>query len=196
MTHKEWIRRCIEECKTCGNLNTASGAERLVEKLAERMDEAMPKNGVYELIEEITLANDEQFVIRTTEPDGTPYNFERVFIVANVMPGSALGSVTCAINTDPNGTNYDTTILSTDAFSGIGSSMYIWSAECKPEGGCLRWMWTNNVGSFTDALIPRMSQNPLKKILAGNITYVKVGATSSSKIFPSGSMFKIYGVRA
>lgn len=39
MTHKEWMRRCIEECKTCGNLNTASGAERLIEKFAERMDE-------------------------------------------------------------------------------------------------------------------------------------------------------------
>lgn len=39
MTHKEYMRRCIEECKTCGNLNTASGAERLVEKLAERIDE-------------------------------------------------------------------------------------------------------------------------------------------------------------
>lgn len=39
MTHKEWIRRCIEECKTCGNLNTASGAERLIEKFAGRVDE-------------------------------------------------------------------------------------------------------------------------------------------------------------
>ena len=39
MTHKEWMRRCIEECKTCGNLNTASGAERLIEKFAGRVDE-------------------------------------------------------------------------------------------------------------------------------------------------------------
>ena len=33
------MRRCIEECKTCGNLNTASGAERLIEKFAGRVDE-------------------------------------------------------------------------------------------------------------------------------------------------------------
>lgn len=39
LTHKEWMRRCIEECKTCGNLNTASGAERLIDKFAERVDE-------------------------------------------------------------------------------------------------------------------------------------------------------------
>lgn len=36
---KEWMRRCIEECKTCGNLNTASSAERLIEKFAGRVDE-------------------------------------------------------------------------------------------------------------------------------------------------------------
>ena len=42
MTHKERMRRCIEECKTCGNLNTASGAERLIEKFAEQMDEVYP----------------------------------------------------------------------------------------------------------------------------------------------------------
>lgn len=39
LTHKEWMRRCIEECKTCGNLNTASGAERLIEKFAGHVDE-------------------------------------------------------------------------------------------------------------------------------------------------------------
>lgn len=39
LTHREWMRRCIEECKTCGNLNTASGAERLIEKFAGRVDE-------------------------------------------------------------------------------------------------------------------------------------------------------------
>lgn len=39
LTHKEWMQRCIEECKTCGDLNTASGAEWLAEKLAGRVDE-------------------------------------------------------------------------------------------------------------------------------------------------------------
>lgn len=47
-THKQWMRECIEECKTCGNLNTASGAERLIEKFAEHMDEpgsGLPEGG-------------------------------------------------------------------------------------------------------------------------------------------------------
>lgn len=45
-THKQWMRECIEECKTCGNLNTASGAERLIEKFAEHMDESPSGGGV------------------------------------------------------------------------------------------------------------------------------------------------------
>lgn len=38
LTYKEYMRRCIEECKTCGNLNTAGGAELLLLMLAERLD--------------------------------------------------------------------------------------------------------------------------------------------------------------
>ena len=38
-SHKQWMRECIEECKTCGNLNTASGAERLIGEFAGRVDE-------------------------------------------------------------------------------------------------------------------------------------------------------------
>lgn len=38
MTHKEFMRRCIEECKTCGNLNTAGGAELLLMMFAEHLD--------------------------------------------------------------------------------------------------------------------------------------------------------------
>ena len=39
MTNKEWVIRCVEECKTRGDLNTAGGAEYLVERFAEHLDE-------------------------------------------------------------------------------------------------------------------------------------------------------------
>ena len=39
LKYAEWVRQCIEECKTQGSLNTASGAEFLVEKLAAHLDE-------------------------------------------------------------------------------------------------------------------------------------------------------------
>lgn len=39
MTHKEWMRRCIEEGKTRGTLNTANAAEVLLEEFAGYLDE-------------------------------------------------------------------------------------------------------------------------------------------------------------
>lgn len=39
MSFVSWAKECIEMCRTHGNLNTASGAEVLLLKLAEKLDE-------------------------------------------------------------------------------------------------------------------------------------------------------------
>lgn len=43
ISFEEWVHRCIEDCKTCGGLNTASGAELLVKKFARHLDSATTK---------------------------------------------------------------------------------------------------------------------------------------------------------
>lgn len=40
MTHKEWMRDCINQCKCKGEIITSGAAEMLLEKFAEHMDES------------------------------------------------------------------------------------------------------------------------------------------------------------
>lgn len=46
---------------------------------------------VYELIEDITLEEAVQKIVRTTEPDGTPYNFKRMMVFLH-KPSTAIGA--------------------------------------------------------------------------------------------------------
>ena len=46
----------------------------------------------FELIEEITLTENTALIERTTEPDGTPYNFESLFIETTLSNSAALTS--------------------------------------------------------------------------------------------------------
>ena len=39
LSNKEWLTRCIEECRTCGTLNTSSNAETLLMRFVERLDD-------------------------------------------------------------------------------------------------------------------------------------------------------------
>lgn len=51
LTHKEFMRRCIEETKTCGNLNTAGGAELLLTMFADHLDASSGGGGGSGLLE-------------------------------------------------------------------------------------------------------------------------------------------------
>lgn len=46
---------------------------------------------VYELIEDITLEEAVQKIVRTTEPDGMPYNFKRMMVFLH-KPSTVIGS--------------------------------------------------------------------------------------------------------
>lgn len=70
LTLKEWMRRCIEECKTCGNLNTASNAEVLLLKLAEKLD-ADGAGGGGGAIQRIESTDTENMVVLRTLESGS-----------------------------------------------------------------------------------------------------------------------------
>lgn len=42
MTHKKWMRDCIESCRCKGEIITSGAAEMLLEKFSEHMDDVVP----------------------------------------------------------------------------------------------------------------------------------------------------------
>lgn len=85
LTHKERMRRCIEECKTCGSLNTASGAERLVEMLAEQVDETYGQ-----LSEDIKKIAVERKSINLYDKDDPDHELD---VVINYYNGGRVGQI-------------------------------------------------------------------------------------------------------
>lgn len=143
--------------------------------------------GDYELIEEIVLA-EESRVVRSTEPDGTPYNFSVIMLRAEFPPSEKKGNIN--INYDIGNhlyavISYFLNPYKTDAVK-YGYSK-IWVENGRYRSGW--WTCVENHGTFA-----QYYENPVQQdkysIADGNIV------SFSTAIMATGTKITIYGVRA
>lgn len=149
---------------------------------------ASDDNGVYELIETITLTEDTAQILRTAEPNGTPYNFKKLRILSKVAQSSAQGSINfwaadnCLISgriylSPSRAITYGITYLEVDCGMFKGMAMY----------GIGDQYTTSNMDS---APYTRGSS------FINAIEMLKLTTDNGSILIPRGSTFTIYGVRA
>lgn len=155
-----------------------------------------PKHGTYELIETITLTEDVVSIIRTQEPDGTPYKFKAIGVVVS----AEIGSVNCGINMLA---NYNATRLNTSFINGAISTSVkkygytqiypdfgVWTAIGATSVNGFGWTVTQMTGySPMQAFAVKESENPY-------CTQVVMQVNMPDATIPAGTVISIYGVRA
>ena len=152
---------------------------------------AAPVDGSYELIETITLTEDTASIVRTQEPDGTPYSFIGLKVLAIVSTGTETGSGTAIFRYK------NSNILSIGSAGYIATNARYWFIWAKLENGAWNFertsgnggQWDTALGANTTSELRLQNQYPL-------IDELIINATTSGVPFPAGSIFRIYGVRA
>lgn len=151
---------------------------------AEFAQKLAAEEGVYELIETITVEEEVASISRTQEPDGTPYNFKAMHI--NTL--MEIGKVASAINYLFNSANATGGNHIATAFKSCGQ------AKAWVENGVIDAYTAYGVsGKFIYAQMYKIAQvNTMKK--ADAIKTLRIDAVSTA--MPVGSTIEIWGVRA
>lgn len=141
----------------------------------------------YELIEEITLA-EESTVVRTTEPDGTPYNFAVIMLRAEFPAIEKTGNIRLAYyigNTYNQVISYFLSPYNANAVK-YGYSK-VWVENGRYRSGW--WTCTENSDQFA-----QYYENPVQQdkysVADGNIVGI------NTVVMAAGTKISIYGVRA
>lgn len=153
-------------------------------------------DGVYELIETITLTEDVVSIVRTQEPAGTPYAFKAIGVVVQ----AEVGLVNSGISVFG---NYESTRLQAGFInSAISDSIKkygyvqiypdwgVWTAIGSTAVNGFNWVVTQMTGySPGQAFSVKESENPY-------CTQVTLQVNVSGATIPTGTIIQIYGVRA
>lgn len=143
----------------------------------ESVQDALTKK--FELIEEITLTEDTAIIERTTEPDLTPYNFSNLFVFMESGDTAANAAVRIIVDN----------VLRVSISGAIHASNYkSWGLLINFYGIIIPFGKSGN----TDAAISSIYST--NNYLTTNITNLKLQAPTDN--MPSGSIIKIYAVRA
>lgn len=149
------------------------------------------KDGVYELIEEITITEDNvSRLYRDVEPDGTAYAFKAMLIKGVVEAGVTSGRVSIYFKDD------SLTVLGACDSALITTAKRYIKAETFKRHGLMVCEWVAPSSTIYANTIYR--QNDYGEVIATKekpITNISISSTTSGVTFPIGSIFKIYGVR-
>ena len=149
--------------------------------------ERMGVDKAYELIEEITLA-EESRVVRSTEPDGTPYNFAVIMLRAEFPASEKTGNIYVSYDVGNNPASVVSYFISPYKADAVkyGYSK-AWVENSRYRSGW--WTCVENKGQFA-----QYYENPVLQdkysIADGNI----IGF--STDVMVAGTKITIYGVRA
>lgn len=157
---------------------------------------AAPVAGSYELIETITLTENVASIVRTQEPDGTPYKFKAIGVVVS----AEIGSVNSGMNVLA---NYNATRLNAAFINGaistsvkkygytqIYSEFGVWTAIGSTSVNGFGWTVTQMTGySPMQAFAVKESENPY-------CTQMVMQTNTLDATIPAGTVISIYGVRA
>lgn len=156
---------------------------------AKAVYSAIPKVATpqYKLVESVTLSEDTQYITRSTEPDGTPYNFKCIAVSLKAPSGTG------TINNVQLNINLDKQILKIRMNSGA-TEYYpaFFSMELCGElvrGMCLRDQGI--AGAPSEAIYGGMAFAQGIK----SITDIKFGCAYNTDHLPSGTVIDIYGVK-
>lgn len=177
------------------NLAFASASDEQKQTMRERIN-AEKSKGVYELIETITLTEDTVSIVRTQEPDGTPYAFKAIGVVVQAEVGSANSGINVF-------GNYESTRLQAAFINGaiddsikkygyarIYPDWGVWTAIGSRAVNGFGWTVSQMAGdSPAQAFSVKESENPY-------CTQVTLQANVSGATIPTGTIIQIYGVRA
>ena len=130
--------------------------------------------GDYELIEEIPITDETNIVERTVEPDGTPYNFKRMFAVILNFDHSTQQNIIFALYKDIY------CILYSSAYVPSGNKRITFCPIYENGYVANRWFFNN---SFYGRDVPPEKFDTINRL-------------SLQSVFPIESKIKIYGVRA
>lgn len=149
--------------------------------------ERMGVDKAYELIEEITLA-EESRVARSTEPDGTPYNFAVIMLRAEFPASEKTGNIYVSYNIG----NLSNTVTSYFLSPYNANAVKYGYSKAWEENGHYRsgwWSCVENHGQFASYY-----ENPVQQdkysVADGNIV------SFSTDVMAAGTKVSIYGVRA
>lgn len=156
----------------------------------------LPQGGVYELIETITLTEDMTSVVRTQEPDGTPYAFRAIGVVVQAEVGSVNSGISVLgyYNSTRlqygfiNGAINDT--IKKYGYVQIYPDWGAWTAIGSTAVNGFGWIVSQMTGySPAQAFSVKESENPY-------CTQVTLQVNISGATIPTGTIIQIYGVRA
>lgn len=149
--------------------------------------ERMGVDKAYELIEEITLA-EESRVARSTEPDGTPYNFAVIMLRAEFPASEKTGNIYVLYNIG----NLSNAVTSYFLSPYNANAVKYGYSKAWEENGRYRsgwWSCVENHGQFASYY-----ENPVQQdkysVADGNIV------SFSTDVMAAGTKVSIYGVRA
>lgn len=139
--------------------------------------------GKYELIETIKTTEDLTEITRTAQPDGTPYNFQKILIDVNFPKMTATAWMKFYVGSNGIG---DT----------MGSTSYAtyYTVELEVENGFLYISYSYHTNSKSNASNKWVRAVPVP--FNKNIDNLIISCGSSGKYIPAGTTYKIYGVRA
>lgn len=151
---------------------------------------AAPVAGSYELIETITLTEDVTQIIRTEEPDATPYALKAALVGLSTPAGAGTGTVAFAFQAN-------TTYL---GFVSMGSAITSSGAISTGEMFLRHGRWNveavlPGIGVGTGQLYTYRSP-PLLESNYPVINRIKFVALTANIPLPVGTVVNIYGVRA
>lgn len=143
---------------------------------------------VYELIEDITLEEAVQKIVRTKEPDGTPYNFKRMMVYLK-KPSTEIGASYRQVFLLQNAEAYPFCVVTGNLFESHQTFTI-----CKPENG----HWTAKMDACNRNGVSKSSLGMTDDIDATGEYNRILGyqvECSESVLFEAGTNIKIYGIR-
>lgn len=147
-------------------------------------------DGVYELIETITLTEDTASIVRTQEPDGTPYALKAALVDISTPPGAGTGAVAFVFMS---GVTYL-------GFVSLGSAITATGAISSGEMFLRHGRWNEEVTAAGDSAGTGAMYTYRSPVLLEAsypvIDKIRLVASTSNIPLPVGTVINIYGVRA
>lgn len=152
---------------------------------------ASEKEKEWELIETITVEEDGVTgIVRTTESDGTPYEFKNIYVYGNV-PTKPETTSTLAIYCGDGTNNFASSIFVNCFFNKNYDNVKAWGAFLESNGWLIP-IASNGQNWSPSTMYTAMGKSPSAHI----IKRVSISSGITDFVFPIGTTFEIYAIRA
>lgn len=151
----------------------------------------------FELIEEITLSEDTQKIVRTIEPSGTPYNFKKIVVLITspktdeVITRTVYTRIYCGSEAPA---SYIAFTSNSKYFKRAAWRMQIENSELRYSTVDCTFVYGNAQNAQGGDSVT-YKEKPTCNIVTDNISKIEIYC-SSNEYVPAGFLIQVYGVRA